>query len=66
MQEAWLPESVIPDGSLVMGSPAGSNESHLGRKLGIMRNSKEYVTVSLEMKKNRVCYRKKKVREKNK
>ena len=42
---------MIPDGSLVMGSSAiiGRNLTWKG-KLGVMENSKEYVTVSLEMK----------------
>lgn len=43
--------TVIPDGSLVMGSPARIKRNLTWEeKLGIMENSKEYVTVSLEMK----------------
>ena len=42
---------MIPDGSLVMGSPARIKRNLTwGEKLGVMENSKEYVTVSLEMK----------------
>lgn len=42
---------MIPDGSLVMGSPARIKRNLTWEgKLGIMENSKEYVTVSLEMK----------------
>ena len=55
---------MIPDGSLVMGSPARIKRNLTWEeKLGVMENSKEYVTVSLEMK-EQVCYRKKKVRQK--
>ena len=43
--------TVIPDGSLVMGSPARIKRNLTWEeKLGVMENSKEYVTVSLEMK----------------
>ena len=43
--------TVIPDGSLVMGSPVRIKRNLTWEeKLGIMENSKEYVTVSLEMK----------------
>ena len=43
--------TVIPDGSLVMGSPARIKRNLTWEeKLGIMENSKEYVTVPLEMK----------------
>ena len=42
---------MIPDGSLVMGSPARIKRNlPWEEKLGVMENSKEYVTVSLEMK----------------
>lgn len=42
---------MIPDGSLVMGSPARIKRNLTWEeKLGVMENSKEYVTVSLEMK----------------
>jgi len=42
---------VIPDGSLVMGSPARIKRNLTWEeKLGVMENSKEYVMVSLEMK----------------
>ena len=42
---------VIPDGSLVMGSPARIKRNLTWEeKLGVMEKSKEYVTVSLEMK----------------
>ena len=55
---------MIPDGSLVMGSPARIKRNLTWEeKLGVMENSKEYVTVSLEMKEQGV-YRKKKVRQK--
>ena len=42
--------TVIPDGSLVIGSPA-KIKRHLTweEKLGILENSKEYVSVSREM-----------------
>ena len=43
--------TVIPDGSLVMGSPARIKRNLTWEeKLGVMENSKEYVTVYLEMK----------------
>ena len=42
---------MIPDGSLVMGSPARIKRNLTWEeKLCVMENSKEYVTVSLEMK----------------
>ena len=42
---------MIPDGSLVMGSPARIKRNLTWEeKFGVMENSKEYVTVSLEMK----------------
>ena len=42
---------MIPDGSLVMGSPARIKRNLTWEeKLGVMENSKEYVAVSLEMK----------------
>ena len=42
--------TVIPDGSLVMGSPAKIKRNLTWEeKLGIVENSKEYVTVSEEM-----------------
>ena len=42
---------MIPDGSLVMGSPARIKRNLTWEeKLGVMENGKEYVTVSLEMK----------------
>ena len=42
---------MIPDGSLVMGSPARIERNLTWEeKLGVMENSKEYVMVSLEMK----------------
>ena len=42
---------MIPDGSLVMGSPARIKRNLTWEeKLGVMENSKEYVIVSLEMK----------------
>ena len=42
---------MIPDGSLVMGSPARIKRNLTWEeKPGVMENSKEYVTVSLEMK----------------
>ena len=42
---------MIPDGSQVMGSPARIKRNLTWEeKLGVMENSKEYVTVSLEMK----------------
>ena len=42
---------MIPDGSLVMGSPARIKRNLTWEeKLGVMENSKEYVNVSLEMK----------------
>ena len=42
---------MIPDGSLVMGSPARIKRNLTWEeKLGVMENIKEYVTVSLEMK----------------
>ena len=42
---------MIPDGSLVMGSPARIKRNLTWEeKLDVMENSKEYVTVSLEMK----------------
>ncbi len=42
---------MIPDGSLVMGSPARIKRNLTWEeKLGVMENSKEYVMVSLEMK----------------
>lgn len=43
--------TVIPDGSLVMGNPAKIKRNLTWEeKLGIMENSKEYLTVSEEMK----------------
>lgn len=43
--------SVIPDGSLVMGSPARIKRNLTWEeKLGIVENSKEYIAVSEEMK----------------
>ncbi len=42
--------TVIPDGSLVMGSPAKIKRNLTWEeKLGILENSKEYVSVSREM-----------------
>ena len=42
--------TVIPDGSLVMGSPAKIKRNLTWEeKLGIVENSKEYVTESEEM-----------------
>ena len=42
---------MIPDGSLVMDSSARIKRNLTWEeKLGVMENSKEYVTVSLEMK----------------
>lgn len=47
--------SVIPDGSLVMGSPAKIRRNLTWEeKLGNIENSKEYVRVSSEMKKQGV------------
>ena len=43
--------TVIPDGSLVMGSPARIKRNLTWEeKLGIVENSKEYLAVSEEMK----------------
>ena len=43
--------TVIPDGSLVMGSPAKIKRNLTWEeKLGIVENSKEYVAVSAEMR----------------
>ena len=43
--------TVIPDGSLVMGSPARIKRNLTWEeKLGIVENSKEYLSVSEEMK----------------
>lgn len=43
--------TVVPDGSLVMGSPARIKRNLTWEeKLGIVENSKEYLTVSEEMK----------------
>lgn len=43
--------AVIPDGSLVMGSPARIKRNLTWEeKLGIVENSKEYLSVSEEMK----------------
>ena len=43
--------TIIPDGSLVMGSPARIKRNLTWEeKLGIVENSKEYLTVSEEMK----------------
>ena len=43
--------TVIPDGSLVMGSPARIKRNLTWEeKLGIVENSKEYIAVSEEMK----------------
>ena len=48
--------TVIPDGSLVMGSPARIKRNlTLEEKLGIMENSKEYVTVSVTVRKKSFC-----------
>ena len=59
--------TVIPDGSLVMGSPARIKRNLTWEeKLGIMENSKEYVTVSLEMKRTGCVIEKKKSGRKNK
>ena len=45
--------TVIPDGSLVMGSPARIKRNLTWEeKLGIVENSKEYLAVSEEMKKH--------------
>ena len=47
--------TVIPDGSLVMGSPAKIRRNLTWEeKLGILENSKEYVNVSREMQKQGV------------
>ena len=49
---------MIPDGSLVMGSSARIKRNLTWEeKLGVMENSKEYVTVSLEMKEQGVLYK---------
>ena len=47
--------TVIPDGSLVMGSPAKIKRNLTWEeKLGNLENSKEYVSVSAEMQKQGV------------
>ena len=47
--------TIIPDGSLVIGSPAKIKRNLTGEeKLGNLENSKEYVSVSREMKRQGV------------
>ncbi len=47
--------TVIPDGSLVMGSPAKIKRNLTWEeKLSIIENSKEYITVSAEMQRQGV------------
>ena len=49
--------TVIPDGSLVMGSPAKIKRNLTWEeKLSIIENSKEYITVSAEMQRQGVLY----------
>lgn len=48
--------TIIPDGSLVMGSPAKIKRNLTWEeKIGILENSKEYVCVAEEMWKQECC-----------